>query len=516
MSRKRSERKIERLLAENEACEPLEGLLERLRAEIPPLDKIGGAHLRTALEQRRVRRLPVLWLTAASVAFLMVGGALAVRLWQQVPFAAREQALVEATLQSPQDRQERSDAAPQSSAPSVLSERPKAAIAEPGPAQDEQLNPWAPQELAGGLTGGAPSPALELPRDLPADAAASAKERDLEASPAPEPWPTLTSEPGQLVDRIRAGANAAGQQFAFEPAEAPDGKAGASPRSRPASPPPGPPAPLADERRAAASRGGQSVVSADGTVVTDMAAIGSAPGAYDFDAFEEMQVSAEAPAPGALGGGARRIEAALVPWRRSAPARLVVGLAPSPLAKKGAGHDKDEGFAARSAPERPVQKAEAQPLRRPALAISLRFEPAAVVRARWLGEEAWREPGHWEYLAAREAAGKSSRLEVELRAGVGAEQIVALARFPETVRPRPLRLAELTRGWESASWELRAAVVRSELEAGIEGEGAGLSSEELSTLLARAREVEAAQPDDPRAKKLEALARRLKASSPRQ
>src|SRR5262249_61374711 len=36
---------------------------------------------------------------------------------------------------------------------------------------------------------------------------------------------------------------------------------------------------------------GQSVWAVDGVVITDMAALGSSPAYYDFDAFEEMQVS---------------------------------------------------------------------------------------------------------------------------------------------------------------------------------------------------------------------------------
>src|SRR5215813_8290374 len=39
------------------------------------------------------------------------------------------------------------------------------------------------------------------------------------------------------------------------------------------------------------SRGDQSVWAVDGMVITDMAALGSSPSYYDFDAFEEMQVT---------------------------------------------------------------------------------------------------------------------------------------------------------------------------------------------------------------------------------
>ena len=39
------------------------------------------------------------------------------------------------------------------------------------------------------------------------------------------------------------------------------------------------------------STGDQGVWAVDGVVITDMAALGSSPAYYDFDAFEEMQVS---------------------------------------------------------------------------------------------------------------------------------------------------------------------------------------------------------------------------------
>jgi hypothetical protein len=70
-----------------------------------------------------------------------------------------------------------------------------------------------------------------------------------------DPWAILQQTPGVLTDRINVGGNEAGQQSQF------------------------------------LGGGGQSSFSVDGVVITDMAALGSSPAYYDFDSFEEMQVS---------------------------------------------------------------------------------------------------------------------------------------------------------------------------------------------------------------------------------
>ncbi|HEV2852997.1 MAG TPA: TonB-dependent receptor [Thermoanaerobaculia bacterium] len=83
--------------------------------------------------------------------------------------------------------------------------------------------------------------------------------QELERIPsARDPWAVLSSTPGVLMDRINEGGNESGQQPAYT----------------------GP-----------GSGADQAVWSLDGMVITDMSAIGSSPGYYDFDAFEEMQVT---------------------------------------------------------------------------------------------------------------------------------------------------------------------------------------------------------------------------------
>ena len=82
---------------------------------------------------------------------------------------------------------------------------------------------------------------------------------ELEKIPtARDPWAVLQTTPGVLTDRINVGGNESGQQSQYV----------------------GP-----------GSGGDQAVWSLDGMVVTDMSAVGSSPGYYDFDAFEEMQVT---------------------------------------------------------------------------------------------------------------------------------------------------------------------------------------------------------------------------------
>jgi hypothetical protein len=82
---------------------------------------------------------------------------------------------------------------------------------------------------------------------------------DLEKIPsARDPWAVLQTTPGVLTDRVNVGGNESGQQSRFV----------------------GP-----------GSGGDQAVWSLDGMVVTDMTALGSSPGYYDFDAFEEVAVT---------------------------------------------------------------------------------------------------------------------------------------------------------------------------------------------------------------------------------
>ena len=82
---------------------------------------------------------------------------------------------------------------------------------------------------------------------------------ELEKIPtARDPWAILTQTPGVLTDRINVGGNESGQQAVFN---------------------------------AGGQASSENTFAVDGVVITDMSAIGSSPTYYDFDQFEEMQVS---------------------------------------------------------------------------------------------------------------------------------------------------------------------------------------------------------------------------------
>ena len=82
---------------------------------------------------------------------------------------------------------------------------------------------------------------------------------ELEKIPtARDPWSILTQSPGVVSDRINVGGNESGQQAVF---------------------------------LAGGQGSSENTFAVDGVVITDMAAIGSSPTYYDFDQFEEMQVS---------------------------------------------------------------------------------------------------------------------------------------------------------------------------------------------------------------------------------
>jgi hypothetical protein len=82
---------------------------------------------------------------------------------------------------------------------------------------------------------------------------------ELEKIPtARDPWAILQTTPGVLTDRINVGGNESGQQSQYV----------------------GP-----------GSDGTQAVWSIDGVVITDVGALGSSPAYYDFDSFEEMQIT---------------------------------------------------------------------------------------------------------------------------------------------------------------------------------------------------------------------------------
>ncbi len=75
---------------------------------------------------------------------------------------------------------------------------------------------------------------------------------------ARDPWVVMQTVPGIIVDRVNVGGAESGQQSAYQ---------------------------------AKGASGGENTWNMDGVAITDMAALGSTPTYYDFDMFQEMQVT---------------------------------------------------------------------------------------------------------------------------------------------------------------------------------------------------------------------------------
>jgi len=117
---------------------------------------------------------------------------------------------------------------------------------------DVTMNPV----IVGTITVVAESPILDVHQS---DRGANVTAAELKEIPTSrDPWSILSTTPGVLTDRINVGGNESGQQSVYV----------------------GP-----------GSMTGNSVWSVDGVVITDMAALGSSPSYYDFDSFQEMQVT---------------------------------------------------------------------------------------------------------------------------------------------------------------------------------------------------------------------------------
>ncbi len=123
----------------------------------------------------------------------------------------------------------------------------------PDPAFDPNADPGAVEDL---ITVTAESPLLDE-RQITTVATVGLIESRFGAGQG-DPWAALSATPGVLTDRINVGGNESGRQ-------------------------------------SAAAAGGASADLAtwklDGVTITDLSALGTSPGYYDFDSFEEMQVT---------------------------------------------------------------------------------------------------------------------------------------------------------------------------------------------------------------------------------
>jgi len=156
-SRERGDRKVRdiaRELAESESFEPPAGLLEKIKAEIPPEIRVGTAVPGTASRSFAPRQR---WLIAASLVAAVGAGLVGLRTWQS---KADESLRVEAHLAAPQRTAAK---APPTASPAVPPPPPpkedkspggapaaKVAEAAPAPApkpealERRDLHPWAP------------------------------------------------------------------------------------------------------------------------------------------------------------------------------------------------------------------------------------------------------------------------------------------------------------------------------------------------------------------------------------
>ena len=87
-----------------------------------------------------------------------------------------------------------------------------------------------------------------------------------------DPWVVLQTVPGIIVDRVNVGGAESGQQSNYQ---------------------------------AKGASGGENTWNIDGIAITDMAALGSTPTYYDFDMFQDMQVTTggadvKSPTPGVM------------------------------------------------------------------------------------------------------------------------------------------------------------------------------------------------------------------------
>jgi Ca-activated chloride channel family protein len=230
------ERDIARRLAEPLDAEPPEGLLDRIKAEIPPVLERGEVKpfpLPAATPEPRRQR----WLIAASLAVMVLGGLLAWKL--QFLSLSKEALEVEeptaAETYSDSGAPEGSAAAPPPAVPPPPASRPAPpkrqvgsdtelqrlrALGYVGSRDDEGPQPSAPaapmeaqESFAEEITVSHESPLLDERR---ISTGATVSQTELEKIPtARDPWATLQQTPGVKTDRVNVGGNESGQQSKY-------------------------------------------------------------------------------------------------------------------------------------------------------------------------------------------------------------------------------------------------------------------------------------------------------------
>ncbi len=262
--------KIARDLSERDSIEPPEGLLEKIKSEIPP--DLGNRLPVAALREAQNAEVVVMprrqrWLLAASLILMVTGGLFATRVVMRQTRSAEEVAagdVEERTRQSAAVRTpEPAAPAPRRAEPPVG--EPEANQAEPAPVNEEKM-----RDL-GYLAGGArkeeaqdlESQDLQRQQERRRDVARQKTDRfepEVMLTPAPPPPPPPPPAQPAEVPEIAAGVEGGVEGGA--PGGVAGGVVGGTPSSR--------------------------AWSVDGVTITDQAALGKSPGYYDFDSFEEM------------------------------------------------------------------------------------------------------------------------------------------------------------------------------------------------------------------------------------
>jgi hypothetical protein len=426
---------IARRLAERDGVEPPEGLLEKIKqdipAELPALPRLPEVAPRIPGRTRPPRHR--VWLMAASLAAAVLGGVLALRVMETTPppQEAAFQGKAEGTKRTETtQRTERTgttkaaETAPRASTappkPAPLHRDALQAPTAPPPAESQRKDLPAsparqaapPEEkaaaqaesqveakavagrIAGGVAGGVPTGVA---------GGASAKD-ETRADNSRDPWTVLPATPKVETDRINVGGNESGQQSGY------------------AGPPPVvAPAPLLDERRLKKSVAGRSDA---------------------WDLVGRLSSGGEPPTDGET---AVRAEGA-------------------PLPSASPGNERVLRFFAQDADAR------------------VDFNREAV--------------SSWSRLGFESGAHRFTALyEVTLKPQVTGTQTIATLHLPDTTRE--LKIADLAATWDAASPGLRLAALAAELAEVRRGSTLGKAID-LGDLVRRAKKVAADLAGTPR------------------
>ncbi len=216
-----NEREIARRLAEPLDDGPPEGLLDKIKNEIPPVIPVGTQNpmgnvrsfpsLNEAAPPRRQR-----WLIAASIAMMMIGGLLAWRILQMRPMEEMEAEVApnESAAAAPRDAQERQrDFEVGTAAPPPAAAMPQPQAESDSAAKEERSE--RPEYEAIGYPVAPPPPPPPAPQARRQAEPMQPVEVPATAPTARDPWTVLQKKPGVLSDRVNVGGNETGKQSQY-------------------------------------------------------------------------------------------------------------------------------------------------------------------------------------------------------------------------------------------------------------------------------------------------------------